>query len=176
MTSYRILNSGLKKQHGVSLSIVLILLLIMTLLGLASMRGALMQEKMSANQFDRSLGFQAAEAALRTAEARLEPTPPATFSATCTTGLCTKPAAGSVNRWDDAATAWSTLPASGTNPPARYIIEAMGAAEIPNPRTSGLVGSTSLKPVYQVFRITAESQGDGRSRILLQSNYSTPSP
>lgn len=62
---------GVSQQRGVSLLIVLILLLIMTLLGLASMRVGLLQEKMSGGQFDRSLSFQAVEAAVREAEARI---------------------------------------------------------------------------------------------------------
>src|SRR3546814_12700111 len=57
------------QQRGVALVIVLILLLVMTLLGLASMRGTLLEERMSGNLFDRSLAFQAAEAALRPGEA-----------------------------------------------------------------------------------------------------------
>ena len=175
MTKYSTSNSCLNKQHGVSLTIVLILLLIMTLLGLASMRGALMQERMSANQFDRSLGFQAAETGLRTAEARLQ-TPPAEslFTAACSTGLCATPVAGSIDRWNNAATVWTSVAASGTNPPSRYIIEDMGRTEIPNPLQVGVIGSPTASFPYRIFRITSESQGVGRSRILLQSNYSTP--
>ncbi|MGY1410328.1 MULTISPECIES: pilus assembly PilX family protein [unclassified Luteimonas] len=57
------------RQSGVSLVIVLILLLVMTILGLAVMRGTLLEERMSANMYDRSLAFQQAESALREAEA-----------------------------------------------------------------------------------------------------------
>ena len=59
------------QERGAALIVVLILLLVMTLLGLASLRGTLMEERMSANMYDRSIGFQAAEAALREAETRL---------------------------------------------------------------------------------------------------------
>ena len=59
---------GPRAQRGVALAVVLILLLVMMLLGLASLRGTLMEERMSANQLDRSLSFQAAEAALRKGE------------------------------------------------------------------------------------------------------------
>ncbi len=166
------------RQRGVSLTIVLILLLIMTLLGLASMRGALLQERMTANQFDRSLGFQAAETALREAEARLDPTPPAFPAptvATCTAGLCAAPLDGSIDRWDPTQTpVWTNVAGVGTTPPSRYIIEFMGTSEIPNPRTSGLIGGLGPTPVYRVFRITAQSQGANRARVTLQTNYSTP--
>lgn len=56
------------RQRGASLVVVLILLLIMTLLGLAVLRGTLLEERMSANMYDRSLAFQQTESALREAE------------------------------------------------------------------------------------------------------------
>src|SRR5690349_5661569 len=55
-------------QRGVALVVALVLLVIATLLGLASIRGANLQERMSANMYDRSLAFQRAESALRAAE------------------------------------------------------------------------------------------------------------
>jgi len=57
-----------QRQRGASLIVVLVLLLVMTLLGLAVLRGTLLEERMSANMFDRSLAFQQAESALREAE------------------------------------------------------------------------------------------------------------
>ena len=57
------------RQSGASLIVVLILLLVMTLLGLAVLGNTLLEERMSANMFDRSLGFQAAESASREGEA-----------------------------------------------------------------------------------------------------------
>lgn len=56
------------RQRGVALIVALVLLLVVTVLGLASMRGTALQERMSANMFDRSLAFQRSEAALRAAE------------------------------------------------------------------------------------------------------------
>jgi type IV pilus assembly protein PilX len=56
-------------QRGVALAVSLILLVIATLIGLASVRGTTLQERMSANMYDRSLAFQRAESALRAAEA-----------------------------------------------------------------------------------------------------------
>ncbi|UNK51249.1 PilX N-terminal domain-containing pilus assembly protein [Lysobacter sp. S4-A87] len=50
---------------------VLLLLIVATLLGLASLRGALLEERMSAGMFDRSLAFQSAETALRVAEQKV---------------------------------------------------------------------------------------------------------
>ena len=56
------------KQSGAALPVALVMLLISTIIGLSSMRSATQQEKISSNLYDRSLAYQAAEAALRAAE------------------------------------------------------------------------------------------------------------
>jgi type IV pilus assembly protein PilX len=58
-----------RAQRGVALVVALILLVVALLIGLASARGTLLQERMSSNMYDRSLAFQRAEAGLRAAEA-----------------------------------------------------------------------------------------------------------
>src|SRR5688572_6865077 len=57
-----------KAERGVALVVALVLLVVATLIGLAGIRGTNLQERMSANMYDRSLAFQRAEAALRDAE------------------------------------------------------------------------------------------------------------
>jgi type IV pilus assembly protein PilX len=57
-----------RRQRGVALVVALILLIVATLIGLAASRGTVLQERMSANTYDRSLAFQRSEAALRAAE------------------------------------------------------------------------------------------------------------
>lgn len=59
------------RQRGATLLIALVLLVVMTLLGLSSIRSTSMQERMGANLYDRSLAFQAVESALREAEATI---------------------------------------------------------------------------------------------------------
>lgn len=60
------------REQGVSLVVSMIFLIILTILGLAAMRVATLEERMSGNARDRSLAFQAAEAALRDAETDIE--------------------------------------------------------------------------------------------------------
>jgi type IV pilus assembly protein PilX len=60
--------SAKNAQRGVALVVALVLLVVATLIGLAGIRGTNLQERMSANMYDRSLAFQRAEAALRDAE------------------------------------------------------------------------------------------------------------
>lgn len=59
------------RQRGAVLLVALILLPIMMLIALAASRGTLLQERMSANMYDRMLAFQRTEAALRAAESAI---------------------------------------------------------------------------------------------------------
>lgn len=54
-----------------ALATALILLVVITLIGLAAIRGTTVQQRMTANFYDRETGFQNAEAALRAGEALL---------------------------------------------------------------------------------------------------------
>lgn len=168
-------------QRGVALVVVLILLLIMTLLGLASLRGTLMEERMSANLYDRSLAFQSAEAAMREAEVRLllpatQQAFPVKLTVACSNGLCAEPipADGTLDRWLDPATAWQTATvAVGTLATApQYVIEEMA----PVPATIGadrLFGGTEgEKQLAARYRITARSSAADRAEVILQSSYS----
>ncbi|MGH8250596.1 MAG: pilus assembly PilX family protein [Steroidobacteraceae bacterium] len=60
-----------RAQQGAVLVISLILLLVMTVLGLAAMQITRMQERMAGNLRDSNVAFQGAEAGLRDAENRL---------------------------------------------------------------------------------------------------------
>lgn len=55
-------------QRGAALMIALVMLLVMSMLGLSSMRGTTLEERMAGNWRDQNLAFQAAEAALREGE------------------------------------------------------------------------------------------------------------
>jgi len=56
------------KQHGLALPLTLILLLVMTLIGIATLRSTTMEENMTANSRLRQVAFNAAESTLREAE------------------------------------------------------------------------------------------------------------
>ena len=57
----------MKHEKGVILVTALIFLLILTILGVSSMSGTVLEERMAGNQADRNMAFQAAESALRDA-------------------------------------------------------------------------------------------------------------
>jgi type IV pilus assembly protein PilX len=58
----------MNNQRGAILIIAMVMLLLLTIIGLSSMRGTSLQESMAGNMRDSSLAFQAAEAALRKGE------------------------------------------------------------------------------------------------------------
>jgi type IV pilus assembly protein PilX len=64
-----------RHQRGIVLVVALILLLVVALSGLAVMRGTIMQNKMSANFYDREIAFQAAQTALREGEVKVQNAP-----------------------------------------------------------------------------------------------------
>nr|WP_159016282.1 PilX N-terminal domain-containing pilus assembly protein [Lysobacter profundi] len=173
-------------QRGVALAVVLILLLVMTLLGLASLRGTLMEERMSANQVDRSLSFQAAEAALREGEAVAagKPTLPGggVVGSGCLNGLCAKPDPAVVTPvWQD-PTVWASAPSAVVNlgnktATPKYIVELL-ADDVPphgSCTTSGDVSpDAECSGTERRYRITARSDAADRAQVMLQSIYAVP--
>jgi type IV pilus assembly protein PilX len=69
------LSVSARHQHGVALVVALLLLIVITLVGLAAVRGTIMQQRMASNQFDRQIAFQSAEAAMRAAQALVASNP-----------------------------------------------------------------------------------------------------
>lgn len=81
-----------KKQAGAVLIISLIILLVITLMGLAGMQTTSLQEKMASNMRDQNIAFQAAESVLRDAEADILSSGRVSgltgMTSSCTDGLC----------------------------------------------------------------------------------------
>jgi len=166
-------------QQGATLVVVMILLLVMTLLALASLRGTLLEERMSANQYDRSLAFQAVEAALREGEA-LATTRPVVPAAGCANGLCGMPDPEAAPVWTVAAN-WAgarvtEVEMGDKTAQPQFIVELL-ADDIP-PRgtctTTGDVSETVCTGTERRYRITARSQEAGRASVQLQSIYAVP--
>lgn len=59
------------RQRGVVLVISLLMLLVLTMIGLAATRSTTLEQRMTTNQNDQEVAFQAAEAALRSGESVL---------------------------------------------------------------------------------------------------------
>lgn len=165
-------------QRGVALAVVLILLVVMTLLGLVALRGTIMQERMSSSQYDRSLSFQAAEAALREGESAAVVRPGNPAGGCNANGVCHTPVPTDTPRW--LAANWTTISKVSTADTgdlatkARYIIEYMGRFPGDTCTTSGDVSETTCSDLVTMYRITARSHAAGRSDVTLQTNFAVP--
>ncbi len=174
-----------RPQRGVALIVALILLVVITVIGLAAIRTSTMQEKMAGNTFDRAQAFQVAEATLQFAAATILPpaaTPnPATYQANaytdCASNACMDNPANDPNV---PATAWTLPPTAttasggtgnivslyGHNP--SYIIQYMGQCSVDGNGNFQFTndennqgGGGSLKTAGQCYRITTRSSTPG---------------
>lgn len=179
------------RQRGVALAVALILLVVVTLVGLAAVGGTLMQQKMSANFYDRQIAFQATEAAMRQAALAIQATTtagPAGFY-DCSTGAANTCLANPFNDTNVPSSAIYTLTSNTTYTLSgmlagkpQYIVQYMGNFPVPVPavkQTSHTsYGGSSTKPTADFYRITARS-GDpsnaavagGRASVVLQAMF-----
>lgn len=167
-------------QHGAALVVSLIILVIMTMLGLAAIRGVTQQERMAGNSQSRNISFQATEKTLRDIEEVLGNTSPritqtiGTCAVTSTLMTCGTPNASSTPRWHDSGftdwTAWPSAVGSGVLAiTPQYFVEYMGNTFSCNPNDAAAATNCFR------YRITARS-GDGtsgRAFVVLQSVYAT---
>ena len=165
-------------QRGVALAVVLILLVVMTLIALASLRGTLLEERMTSNMRDRSLAFESAEAALRQGEAAAITSKSTVPAAGCTNGLCGIPDPSATPVWLD-DNVWANAPQASVPtgaPAAQYIVELL-ANNVPpqgSCTTSGDVSESTCSGSESRYRVSARSNVAGRADVTLQSIYSVP--
>jgi type IV pilus assembly protein PilX len=179
-----------RKQRGAVLVVALIFLVVMTMLILASIRGTVMQERMASNLYDRSLAFQAAEAALREAEHYVVESSPKPTAAGCSAGNCSKPDPTKTPAWQvednwedahDAADGHGHVIEIGSLPVAPQFIVELLASDMPE---VNLCAASAIDPDAPCFsgkeglryRITARSGEAGRATVVLQSVYAVPKP
>lgn len=174
-------------QRGNTLLTVLVLLLVMTLLALASLRIGSLEERMTANLFDRSLAFQATEAALREGEAlalSLE-SPPADEK--CVQGVCGQPPYA-LNP-DDGLDALFKASARAAAPLAdnalavpkaddvRFLVVYQGKAEVTHGCSSVLDATGQPRDplcLAHVYHVEARYQAADRASVALHSRVQAP--
>ena len=170
-----------KSQSGAALVVSLLILLVMTVIGISSMQTTNLQEKMASNTREREQAFEAAESALRNAEAFLE------NNVAVTANFDTD---GSDGLYDDSVQElWKTLSwtvgtdareysgytstySYGSQSP-RYIIEHFGTADSTGDKYNlGGYGTGAGGGDVEMFRITVRGTGaNGLSPVFLQSSY-----
>lgn len=161
------------KQQGIALVISLLLLLAITLVAVSSMQSSLLQERMSANLYDRQVSYQQVEAALLEAEVMLNVNDPVALIDGA--GVYDLPVAGADDRWNDSGLLWLSATTLNDNNEtgAQYLIEYMG--DWPYPPECADVASKdkiSVGCLSPTFRITARTVSDnGRAAVMLQSLF-----
>lgn len=183
-TNYRSRSS----QQGIALAVSLILLVLVTFIGLASMRGTILQERMSANLYDRELSFQVAETALRAAEIAISNNP----DIAVLNGVdCRHNAAVPVQCPIVPANTWTTDSANWNNVDATMLVntslflgtpqyhvawigedseeEDLGQQRSANSTQYGGSGGVRTLNVYRVTVRSAQGVGTGSALVVLQS-------
>jgi type IV pilus assembly protein PilX len=175
------------RQQGVALIVALIMLLLITLIGLAAARNQTMEMRMTVNTQNRALAMQSAEAALRFAEDGFANGLYTNFSGT-TPGLYqfnplnnTSPAYLCIPGWlnyvaaNCTATNYQTLTPgppvlTPSIPAASVVLEYM--PPVAKPGNSIGFNEQNKQPPQVVIRITAQGYGgDNTSSVRLQSIY-----
>jgi type IV pilus assembly protein PilX len=176
-------------HRGSALVVSLLILLVMTILGIAAMGSTTLEERMANNNRQRQLAFQSAEAALRDAETWLANNVTSIaslgqFDGT-TVGLYTlrPPVVGmstvpltSFDMYNDgdwlaAGKSVQSVSLAANQPRPRYVIEYMGRVGEP------LLNYTQPDVRQYAFRITAIGWGEGAAptaRYLTRSSFRIP--
>lgn len=190
----------MKKQSGAVLIVSLVILIIMTIIGLAAIRTSGMQEKMTSNIIDRQLAFQAAEFALRNGEKAIwemeqetvpkaSPAPSDTIKIWTEDGDIDPDLTNAQNWWQEPNRNLNWWQANGESiannidfstdagdfvilEQPRYIFEYLEFVK--DDLSLGTGGGSRNGRVY--YRITARASGAGaigstQSRVLLQSTF-----
>lgn len=173
-----------QRQQGISLVVVLLFLVIMMGLGTTAIRTATIEEKLSGNERDQQIAFEAAEAALRDGEryARTALSAGSGFSAGCGNGLCL-PSVSATAQWDaidwngPIPRAYGSVTGAGGYPDGsvsrapRFIVELLPDMTPGSGNSIGL-GTRSRAGTGTPFRITAMGWGQRPStQVMLQSVY-----
>jgi type IV pilus assembly protein PilX len=167
-------------QRGVVLIVGLIMVLLMSIIAMAAIRGSGMQELMAGNMRDRNLAFQIAEAALRQVEDDAENFPSAVFNDDASDGFVRAlTGSGRSSFWDTYN--WNSVPTvAGIDvdhiaAAPRFIVEEVVFSIVGGEEgaTGGSVGfgETDEYDGY-VYRITTRAVGGTEgSVVILQSTY-----
>lgn len=155
------------RQRGSALLVSLVFLLLLTMIGVSSIQDSVLQERMAGNNRDQSVAFQAAEAALRTAEKYLQGAVVGPFSGS--NGLYAG-GSSSLPDWKVAShDNWKVLPSnslSSVDSQPEYLIE-----EVTETGQVGLATDEALE-VSAIYRVTARGYGvSPDSKAVLQSSY-----
>jgi type IV pilus assembly protein PilX len=173
-----------RNQRGAVLIFCLVFLLVLTMMGVASMESAVLEERMAGNMQDFNAAFQAAESSLQTGENWLAGE--IIWPATSTDGSTTvwsrdsmdPSTSDSLHWWQDSARDTSTWwnnngievsAVEGVATPPHYIVEEVST--ITSGQSIG-IGSGQQNRIRVFHRVTARGSGVGDAAVVqLQSTF-----
>ncbi|MES2491526.1 MAG: PilX N-terminal domain-containing pilus assembly protein [Pseudomonadota bacterium] len=179
-----------RPQRGIALAAALILLILVTIIGIAAIRGTTVQQRMTANFFDREVSFQNTEAGLAAGAAALNAGGAVVYNCVGSVQPClANPFAPDPNLPASfIQTVATTTYEAGANAPGQpqYVIQLIcsscqdvdtstGFNQSANAAQYGIQGVNSSG--YNFYRVTARSCDpssaacDDRSIVTLQATY-----
>ncbi len=163
-------------QMGSVLIVSLLILLVMTLIGVTALQTTTLEEKMAGNLRDHDVAFQAAEAALRDAEAFLDAiVSPAAFDGT--NGLYgesdIEPDHTDSAGWATSVSRAYTGSISGVTTAPRYYIKYIRNLQVdPGAMNLGGYGTRQAGSVVSVFRVTVRGTGArNTTQVILRNHF-----
>lgn len=173
------------QQQGVVLIIALIFLLMLSIIGMAAIRGSGMQELMAGNIKDRNMAFQAAEASLRVVERAIDSNSACTVFDGTNGCFNDQNAIAPVVSWTE--TNWNNRSAEANvelklSKKPRYVVEKLAATDSPVSANAGFSlefnnDAPSATGGVTAYRITSLGYGGTEtSQVVLQSTYRHKDP
>lgn len=169
-------NAFLKKDSGMVLLIALIMVLIMSVVGISVVKGTHLQQVMAGNMRDSQVSFQAAEAALRLAEAHADTLLPDSLPGTA--GIYSTPLEGgntysywaTTHDWDNTDSVVLNVDLKIEAESPRYVIEKLDVGKIIE--DSSVEYNQQILQTLPVYRITARGVGlTDNTTTILQTIY-----
>jgi type IV pilus assembly protein PilX len=165
-----------RRERGASLLISLIFLVIMAMLGVTVANVTTMQERMAGHTRDRDLALQAAEAALRDAESKLQDP---TFRTSITAIVEYDPTLGNdAAFWDDCFEKQTTPCLSAAQHEPERALPGANSEGALFAQPKYVIERKPMDGTTEVFRVTARSVGGSESAVvILQAEFGiTPAP
>jgi type IV pilus assembly protein PilX len=171
------LQTGLDSQHGVSLVVALVMLLVLTLIGVSSMNTAIVELKMAGSMQQQGLALNRADELLRVGEedvVTIVNTPAAFDFAAAGDGYYVAADNIDVNNIDWSGQGLNTIQGATANDV--YISEYLGAKTIPGESVKIGTDGRIIGGAVHTFRITSRSTTGKSALRLVQSVYVSLSP
>ncbi|HSC67492.1 MAG TPA: PilX N-terminal domain-containing pilus assembly protein [Cellvibrio sp.] len=170
-------------QRGAVLIVGLVMLLLLTIIGLASIRGSELQEQMAGNMRDHNQAFQASEAALRYGESYLNGASISQYSSTTKTGYFAdlnktgapypRPVVWTADQWKNTGTTLAQDTLSNLALQPAFAIEQVLVSPLAS-NQGGAVDIESLDKMAELeyYRVTSRGVGGTvDSEVVLQSTF-----